>query len=70
MKIIIDLLGAVVQNRNFDLSAGNLTGKLINWGFPRCIKNSKLDSKGKRQGFDDKKPDLNALWRNIGRDIL
>ena len=28
----------------------------INLGFPRCITNSKLDSRGEGQGFDGKKP--------------
>ena len=32
VKIIIHLLQAVVQNWNFDLSAENLTGKVINLG--------------------------------------
>ena len=67
-KIYIKLW-AVVQNWNFDLSAGNLSGELINLGFPRCETNSKLDFRGKRQGFDGKKPNWNALWRNISRDI-
>ena len=70
MKIVISLLRVVAQNWNFDLSAGNLTGKLINLSFPRCIANSKPDSGGKRQGFDDKKPNWNALWRNIWLAIL
>ena len=70
VKIIISLLWAVVQNWNFDLSAGNLTGKLINLGFPRCITNSELDSRGKRQGLDNKQPNWNALWKNVWRDIL
>ena len=69
-EIIISLLWAVVQNWNFDLSAGNLTGKRINLGFPWCITNSKLDSRGKRQGFDYKKPNWNSLWRIIWRNIL
>ena len=69
VKILISLLRVVVvQNWNFDLSAGNLTGKLINLGFPRCITNSKRDSRRKRQGFHDKKPNWNAFWRNIWRD--
>ena len=69
VKIIISLLRVVVvQNWNFDLSAGNLTGKLINLGFPLCITNSKRDSTRKRQGFHDKKPNWNAFWRNIWRD--
>ena len=70
VKIIISLLRAVVQNWNSDLSSGNLTGKLINLGFPRFITNSKLDSRRKRQGFDNKKPNWNALWRIMWRDIL
>ena len=66
VKIIISLLRVVVvQNWNFDLSAWNLTGNLINLFFPRCITNSNLDSRRKRQGFLDKKPNWNALWRNI-----
>ena len=48
---------------------GNLTCKLINFGFPRCETISKLDFRGKRQGFDSKKPNRNALWGNISRDI-
>ena len=62
--------GRSTENWNFDLSAGNITGKLINLGFPRWKTNSKLDFRGKRQGFDGKKPNWNALWRNISRDIL
>ena len=69
VKIIISLLRAVVLNWNFDLSAGNLTDKLINLGFPRCKTNSKLDFRRKRQGYDGKKPTWNALWRNISRDL-
>ena len=34
----------------------NVTGKLINLGFPLCITNFMLESRGKRQGFDDEKP--------------
>ena len=69
VKIIISLLRVVVvQNWNFDLSAGNLTGKLINLGFPWCITNSKRDSRRKRHRFHDKKPNWNAFWRNIWRD--
>ena len=49
--------------------AWNLTGKLINLGFTCWKTNSKLDFRGKRQGFDGKKPNWNALWRNILRDI-
>ena len=63
------LYRAVVQNWNFDLSAGQLTGKLITLDFPRCKTNSKLDLRGKRQGFYGKKPNWNALWRNISREI-
>ena len=70
VKIVISLLRAVVQNWNFDLSAGNLTGKLINLGFPRCITNSELDSRGKRQGLDNKQPNWNTLWKNVWRDKL
>ena len=47
----------------------SVTGKLTNLGFPRCETNSKLDFRGKRQAFDGKKPNWNALWRNISRDI-
>ena len=39
------------------------------FGFPRYKTNSKPDLRGKRQGFDGKKPNWNALWRNISRDI-
>ena len=66
LKIII--LRAIVQN--FDLSAGNLNGKLINLGFPGCETKFQARFQGKRQGFDGKKPYWNALWRNISRDIL
>ena len=69
VKIIFSLLRVVVQNWNFDLSAGNLTGKLINLGFPQLKTNSKPDFRGKRQGFDGKKPNWNALWRNMSHDI-
>ena len=34
----------------------NVTGKLINLGFTLCIMNFKLESRGKRQGFDYEKP--------------
>ena len=67
VKIIISLLRVVVvQNWYFDLSAWNLTGKLINLFFPRWITNSKLDSRRKRQGFQDKKQNWNALLRTYG----
>ena len=70
VSVKIIMLRTVVQNRNFDLWEGKLTGKLINLGFPRCKTNSKLDFRGKRQGFDGKKPNWNALWRNISRHML
>ena len=44
---LLSLLRAVVQNRNFDLSATNLTGKPINLGFPWCKTNSKQEKKEK-----------------------
>ena len=69
VKITFSLLRAVLQNWNFDLSAGNLTGKLINLGFPRLKTNSKTDFREKRQGFISKKPNWNALWRNMSHDI-
>ena len=42
---LLSLLRAVVQNRNFDLSARNLTGKPINLGFPLCKTISKQEKK-------------------------
>ena len=36
----------------------------------RCKMNSKLDFKGKKQGFDGKKPNWNALWTNMSRFSL
>ena len=49
---------------------GEFNRQTNKFGFPWCITNSKLDSRGKRQGFDYKKPDCNSLWRIIWRDIL
>ena len=46
---LLSLLQVVVQNRNFDLSAGNLTGKPINLSFPWCKTNSKQGKKKKKK---------------------
>ena len=45
---LLSLLRAVVRNRNFDLSARNLTGKPINLGFPRCKTISKQEKKNEK----------------------
>ena len=52
---LLSLLQAVVQKRNFDLSAGNLTGKPINLGFSWCKTNSKEEKKKKKK----KRPQVN-----------
>ena len=46
---LLSLLRAVVRNRNFDLSARNLTGKPINLGFPWCKTISKQEKKTKKR---------------------
>ena len=46
---LLSLLRAVVRNRNFDLSARNLTGKPINLGFPWCKTISKKEKKTKKR---------------------
>ena len=45
---LLSLLRAAVQNRNFDLSARNLTGKPINLGFPLCKTISKQEKKNEK----------------------
>ena len=67
MKIIFSLLRDVVQNWNCHLSAEDSTSKLTNLGFPNNEFQARFQ--GKRQGFDGKKPNWNALWRNMSRDI-
>ena len=42
---LLSLLRAAVQNRNFELSARNLTGKPINLGFPLFKTISKQEKK-------------------------
>ena len=37
----------------------------INWVFPQHKMNSKVAFREKGQGFDNKKPNWNALWRKI-----
>ena len=45
---LLSLLRAVVRNRNFDLSARNLTGKPINLDFPWCKTISKQEKKNEK----------------------
>ena len=52
---LLSLLRAAVQNRNFDLSARNLTGKPINLGFPLCKTISKQEKKKRVKRFPSKK---------------
>ena len=70
----MELRSKLTSGRSTELKLWSIGGEFnrqINkLGFPRCITNSKLDSTGKRQGFDDKKPNWSALWRNTWDDIL
>ena len=64
---LLSLLRAVVQNRNFDLSARNLTGKPINLGFPLCKTISKQEKKTcKTISKQEKKNEKAATSKLVG----